>query len=759
MVRAFPPFEASALQQQLRVLHAPDDRLTAKSSSSVVSLLDVYHRAMGVAATFGKPSRNDKMLRHWVARREYNYVEAAHLVASILVSRRIDLHWTGEPIHVTAFLDRITNTLKSPQFRGMSSSDIQLFNVCCVVLIRDPRWADLRDDDAAMQRPSSWGHMTGMPAGDKRARDEHTNDQKSSRPRIAQPNRNDNLLPPGLMDMLLDYMPNDSFRATYLEATAYRYVNGGNMATAFSGIWKRFTIQQRVRLTRPYDGPFKLVRASVSSDDMHLMPTTVVDVCIESSDGNPFQAPPVCAIPTHITHLTLHKQFNDPFVCTEPCKITHFEMGEIFNAHAILLPASVTHCIMGHAFTKEFAFAPGSALVSLEMGDSFNQASFRLPNALAHFVMGDMFNPLRNGAALMIPASLVELTMGRSFNAPIVFAPQSQLQTCTMGPRFNSPNLMLPDSVVTFAMGDTFNQELGMLPASLQTLVISDHYQHSIVLHPSCRLTHVTLGHACTSFVIPETVTHVETNTSFDRPLPYLPRSVVSLTLGAEFNQPDTVIPNTIIELTVEGFFTKTLVFEEPCRVQELNLVGDFNGFGLVVPRSVTHFTMGDEFKRTFRFATPSALVEFHMGHGYNRRGLQLPPTLRTFMMGQVYNQPDLHLPASVKHFTMGMYFNQPFTFDADIDLDHLEIGESFDQPDFELPTAKIIVEPEHDVVVTVDEFDNPISGDSEDDEEEDEDEEDDEDEDDEDEEDEEDEEEEDDADRETDDDGTADDA
>jgi len=140
LVRAFPPFSHDSLLEQLHELHAPPN---IRILTDTVPLLDVYQRAMEIAAVFGMSSPHDAHLRRLVASHEHNYVAAAHIVASILMSRKINLHWPDEPPHVTDFLTRIEKNFQTPQSRGLTLSDIQLLNVCCVVFACDPQWADI----------------------------------------------------------------------------------------------------------------------------------------------------------------------------------------------------------------------------------------------------------------------------------------------------------------------------------------------------------------------------------------------------------------------------------------------------------------------------------------------------------------------------------------------------------------------------------------------------------------------------------------
>jgi len=483
LVRAFPPFHRRALIDQLRELHAPLGIVTDN-----VPLLDVYHRVMTIAACFGTASPHDATLRRLIATtRECNYMAAAHIVASILVCRKMDIHWPNEPPHVTAFLDRLTKTFQTPQMRGLSSSDIQLLNVCCVVLATDPQWADV----VTTQHTTSFvPSPTGQP-GRKRQVDTGSGSSASpaaTRPRIDEPEQKDpttrdtnTVLPPGLIDELLRFMT-DELALRYIEATSYTHVVGTSSASAashetkqpendpvavattadtntFRGMWLRYRIKKRVAWEL-YDGPYIVSRVLLTRPTTQL-PRSVYDIeCIEDWMVRNL----------HRSTTRFSQEALDRAITANP-----------FNQEPFILPSTITHFTMSNAFTGPLRLAEPSQLVALTMGTFFNDPTFRLPPTVKQLVMGDVFNQ----PGFVAPEGLVELTMGLAFNQHGFKLPTS-IRKCNMGVFFDAPDFVLPPHLTHFRYGPHGTKSDWFLPRSLTHLDVGT--QRSFSFDPDIML-------------------------------------------------------------------------------------------------------------------------------------------------------------------------------------------------------------------------------------------------------------------------------
>jgi len=727
LVRAFPPFARDVLIDQLRELHAPRAIVTDS-----VPLLDVYHRAMEITSCFGTVSPHDAVLRRMVATRECNYVAAAHIIASILVCRKMDLHWPNEPPHVTTFLDRLTKTFQTPQPRGLTSSDIQLLNVCCVVLATDPQWADVVASKNAtnfvpsptgqpgLKRPVDTGSgSSALPAATR----QRIVGTEQNEPTIAASN---SVLPPGLIDELLKFMTDD-LALRYIEATNYKHLVGplslqssssssssvvsavathdapADTTIRFNGIWLRYRIKKYVTLDG-YAGPYRLLRVRVRQP-IDALPLGVIAMQLSDHGTIPARLEPC------MKELTMDDFFVEPVVFPYPCYITHVTFGEEFDAPLLELPASVTHFTMGH---------------------EFNQPMFTLHNGLIKFTMGNAFNQPR----FVIPASVTEFKMGRSFVHPLIIPPDSRLVSVSLGLYFNVPNFRLPSTVQHFTMGNRFTQPDFQLPRGLRTLKLGSNYnplsfslpplvedfemgwgfnspmtiepnsrlrrfvaghsfQQPLVFPAECQLRDFTLGRMFIfPLQLPPSVTHFTTALGFNRYGLIVPEGVTHFTMGETYNKRDLILPSTLTHLTLGAKFRPSH-FLVPHNVTHFVMGGSSADTCVIEdtprkPSRLIECTMSNSFNPKF-FYLPDTVKKFTTGDAFNVYGFVLPPHLVELRMGAAFDVPWMRLPHTMKQFHMGASFNAPFTFDPNIMLDDLTVGAQYDRPDSTLPPSKRI--------------------------------------------------------------------
>jgi len=644
LVRAFPPFARATLLEQLRELHAPRN---IAIWTDTVELLDVYQRAMEIAAVFGTPSPHDAYLRRLIATREHNYVAAAHIVASILVCRKIDLHWHGEPPHVRAFLDRLEKTFQTPQSRGLTLSDIQLLNVCCVVFACDPQWADV--DSSSVSFASS---PTGMPAGDKR-----THQQMQDTRSI------EHTLDPHMSDALLRYV-GDDVAVRYIEATGYRFVE--RQSPIVRGQWVRYTPKKRVVWTN-YRGPYRITHIVLRATDTMPIPVTVRDVQLAGAVDFTQR------LPSHITHLSMRKFFNQTFSYPKPCNITHVTFGNNFNQKVQPLPCSVTHFTMNHEFTEPLTFEEPSQLIDFTMGEMFQHETFRLPASVRIFVMGDEFN----AAGFQLPDGVTDFEMGFDFNQPGFVLPSS-VRRFEMGNAFNQTDFIVPDTVTHLKTGANFNPSHFVISHNLVEFKMGSLFQSHLTFPSTSRLTKIKMGYL------------------YDRPGFYVPEGVTIFDMGRDFNHPLPMLPASLIRFDMGNKFDQPLTFHPDCRLTHFTLGAAFDQRGFVLPSTVTNFSLRWGYNRN-DLHIPYGVTDFQMNHKFDGTGLTLPDTLTNIEISNSYNQSDLVLPRSITHILMGTDFEHALVFKSTpanqpVRLHTLEMGEKFNAPIPHMPSYVLVM-------------------------------------------------------------------
>lgn len=174
-------------------------------------------------------------------------------------------------------------------------------------------------------------------------------------------------------------------------------------------------------------------------------------------------------IPTGVTNLVFLYYFDDIIKGYIPDSVKYLTFVFSFNQSIKnCIPSSVTHLEFGDNFDCSINGSIPSSVIYLTFGYSFNRSiRGNIPFCVTHLIFGTLFNKrIKNSKdntgriIRAIPASVVYLEFGDSFNQPI--------------------KDYIPPSVTHIKFGYHFNQPINGLPSSVKKIELFRNYRKPI---------------------------------------------------------------------------------------------------------------------------------------------------------------------------------------------------------------------------------------------------------------------------------------
>eukprot|EP00953_Heterococcus_sp_UTEX-ZZ885_P038986 20003-Heterococcus_DN1.PRE.3 len=195
-----------------------------------------------------------------------------------------------------------------------------------------------------------------------------------------------------------------------------------------------------------------------------------------------------------------------------------------------------------------------STLTHLVMDASSNVTIAQpLPASLKYAFLGKHSDP-----SLVLPDTLEELVVGRSFSQPLGPLPLGLRSLEIANSDFDHPLGDLPDQLRKLQLSYWFDQHLGPLPQSLETLVMGYRYSHPLPLPLPSNLRKLCMGYR------------------FNHSLGPLPQSLAELVVGASFDHDLRPLPQslTVLDLSQAGCYDHPLPppAERPAGLHTLKL-------------------------------------------------------------------------------------------------------------------------------------------------------------------------------------------
>ncbi|EFA86158.1 hypothetical protein PPL_00720 [Heterostelium album PN500] len=266
-----------------------------------------------------------------------------------------------------------------------------------------------------------------------------------------------------------------------------------------------------------YNQPFKLgaLPNSITSikfgeDFNQPLPEGVLPVSLENLVfGDNFNQPlKPRELPPFVQNLKFGRNFNQPIVekNTLPQSLRSLKFGENFSQRLANLPEDLNQLELGEEYNLQMAELPESIKTLRGVSGQLNEW-VRIPDSVTSLTFGRHFNqPILKG---MLPVSLIYLEFGYHFNSTI--HPHSlpdRLEVLNFGYCFNQPIDILPANLVKMKLGDSFNQHITeVLPNTIKSLSFGSKYVKTLPTLPDS-LQRLHLGnkypHQIKSSVLPQ---------------------------------------------------------------------------------------------------------------------------------------------------------------------------------------------------------------------------------------------------------------
>lgn len=315
--------------------------------------------------------------------------------------------------------------------------------------------------------------------------------------------------------------------------------------------------------------------------------------------------------------------------------ISHMTFGYDFNYPLTLLPNTLTHL----SFDSRLGFYSDTS--------KFNQPLDNLPSTLTHLTLSYRYNlPLLN-----LPNGLKYLKFGHEFNSLIE----------------------LPNSLEELHLGTYYNQVINKLPPFLKVLGVQGNNTFS------CRIpdTVKTLN-LCRDFPIPPTTTELIINygvTIFEKDIPSMltklvlppyfddyidkfPDTITHLEFGSRYNKPIQNLPKNLRFLKLGYYFNKSISFV-PDTVEHLELDNAFNLKPKKYPKNLKYLKFKGKFNKPVD-NLPHGLLCLKLSNDFNQPLDNLPSTLTHLKIGRLFRQPIQSLPTSLIYLKFKCRIEKP---------------------------------------------------------------------------------------------------
>ena len=125
--------------------------------------------------------------------------------------------------------------------------------------------------------------------------------------------------------------------------------------------------------------------------------------------------------------------------------------------------------------------------------------------------------PLPDNFNLLVNVNKIKF--GNNFNQPLENLPHS-LVDITLGDSFNMPlpdNFNLLKNIHTVNFGNNFNQPLNILPENIRTIILGDSFNQNVDFMNLNKLTYVEFGkNFFSSFKLPASTKYIKVNSRYE---------------------------------------------------------------------------------------------------------------------------------------------------------------------------------------------------------------------------------------------------